>query len=242
MSLTKCQKYLHKLSNTDVNDEKFNLYLEKLNFWYGRGGGKLISEDIKTFADFIENFKKIIIKNKKYNQKKEQIIKDNILKLIDKLYFMLLLQVIRHFFTINLDYDNLIKTLIEAYDVDKNWLIRNPHMRISSLYNNIDNQIKNNYNIILNKLFKLMINNKSINDYKKNIKKINGLHDVFPKDNPIYFPKNIENKNLSEIISELYHNFTGKIIDSSLLTQTNVLTIKPDIDEIIGISNEPTNS
>lgn len=39
MSLTKCQKYLHKLSNTDVNDEKFNLYLEKLNFWYGRGGG-----------------------------------------------------------------------------------------------------------------------------------------------------------------------------------------------------------
>ena len=31
MSLEKCQKYLYKLSNTDIADDKFGLYLTKLN-------------------------------------------------------------------------------------------------------------------------------------------------------------------------------------------------------------------
>ena len=39
MSLEKCQKYLYKLSNTNVNDQKFGLYLTKLNFWYEQMGG-----------------------------------------------------------------------------------------------------------------------------------------------------------------------------------------------------------
>jgi hypothetical protein len=45
MSLEKCQKYLYKLSNTNVNDEKFGLYLTKLNFWYEQIGGTLIIRD-----------------------------------------------------------------------------------------------------------------------------------------------------------------------------------------------------
>jgi len=43
MSL-KCQKYLNKLANTDVNDSKFGLYLTKLNYWYEQvGAGKNVS-------------------------------------------------------------------------------------------------------------------------------------------------------------------------------------------------------
>jgi hypothetical protein len=41
MSLEKCQKYLYKLSNTNIDDNKFGLYLSKLNYWYEQmGGGK----------------------------------------------------------------------------------------------------------------------------------------------------------------------------------------------------------
>ena len=40
MSLEKCQKYLYKLSNTNVNDDKFRLYLTKLNYWYEQNGGE----------------------------------------------------------------------------------------------------------------------------------------------------------------------------------------------------------
>ena len=38
--LHKCSKYLERLSNTDVNDEKFGLYLSKLNYWYQQIGGE----------------------------------------------------------------------------------------------------------------------------------------------------------------------------------------------------------
>jgi len=41
MSL-KCQKYLNKLANTDVNDSKFGLYLTKLNYWYEQVGGGFV--------------------------------------------------------------------------------------------------------------------------------------------------------------------------------------------------------
>ena len=41
MTLEKCQKYLYKLSNTNINDDKFSIYLTKLNYWYEQiGGGK----------------------------------------------------------------------------------------------------------------------------------------------------------------------------------------------------------
>ena len=45
MSLEKCQKYLHKLSNTHVTDEKFGLYLTKLNYWYEQVGGDAVIRD-----------------------------------------------------------------------------------------------------------------------------------------------------------------------------------------------------
>ena len=40
MSLKKCQKYLYKLLNTNINNEKFNFYLNKLNYWHEQAGGK----------------------------------------------------------------------------------------------------------------------------------------------------------------------------------------------------------
>jgi len=39
MSLEKCQKYLYKLSNANINDRNFGIYLTKLNFWYNQLGG-----------------------------------------------------------------------------------------------------------------------------------------------------------------------------------------------------------
>jgi len=46
MSL-KCQKYLNKLANTDVNDSKFGLYLTKLNYWYEQVGGDIPQQNCK---------------------------------------------------------------------------------------------------------------------------------------------------------------------------------------------------
>lgn len=39
MSIQKCHKYISKLSNTNIDDEKFGLYLLKLNYWYKQLGG-----------------------------------------------------------------------------------------------------------------------------------------------------------------------------------------------------------
>ena len=39
MSLEKCQKYLYKLLNTNIDNNKFGLYLSKLNYWYEQIGG-----------------------------------------------------------------------------------------------------------------------------------------------------------------------------------------------------------
>ena len=57
MSLLKCQKYLNKLSNTDVNDEKFGLYLQKLNYWYEQVGGKCAEKKscVKTLLNKEKN-------------------------------------------------------------------------------------------------------------------------------------------------------------------------------------------
>jgi hypothetical protein len=35
----KCNKYIYKLQNTSINDSKFDLYLDKLNYWYGKMTG-----------------------------------------------------------------------------------------------------------------------------------------------------------------------------------------------------------
>jgi len=39
MSSNKLYKYLYKLSQTDVNDDKFGVYLKKLNLYYSLEGG-----------------------------------------------------------------------------------------------------------------------------------------------------------------------------------------------------------
>lgn len=253
MSLTKCQKYLHKLSNTDVNDEKFNLYLEKLNFWYGRGGKlftshteKLISKlnmsnDIDTYDKnmnaLLENIKSEIKNDKNYPNNTEQIIKEKIYDLIGKLDFIDLLTVIKHFFNIEEKYNiNIFYVLYKAYDTDKNYFIELEQQR---LYRGYYIMNKKNYNIIFNTLFQLIIENKSIDENKKIFAEEHQMIEIIVKKR---ICPSFAGKQLSKIISELYQKLIGKDINQSLLTQINVLTIKSNIEEIIGKSNEPTKS
>ena len=67
MSLEKCQKYLYKLSNTNADDEKFGLYLTKLNYWYEQMGG-VDCTTIKKEKECTQN-KECEFKDKKCNQK-----------------------------------------------------------------------------------------------------------------------------------------------------------------------------
>ena len=39
MNSNKLNKYLYKLSQTDITDDKFSIYLKKLNYWYSQEGG-----------------------------------------------------------------------------------------------------------------------------------------------------------------------------------------------------------
>lgn len=39
MTIHKCNKYIAKLKNTSIDDEKFGIYLAKLNYWYIQTGG-----------------------------------------------------------------------------------------------------------------------------------------------------------------------------------------------------------
>ena len=40
----KINKYIHKMSNIDINDSKFSLYLSKLNYWYNQYGNGLLDK------------------------------------------------------------------------------------------------------------------------------------------------------------------------------------------------------
>ena len=62
MSLEKCYKYLYKLSNTDIYDSKFNIYLQKLNYWYLQqvGGDEYSSISYDNFCNSKCNLKEHI--------------------------------------------------------------------------------------------------------------------------------------------------------------------------------------
>jgi len=58
MAEKKIQKYLYKLSNTNIEDTSFNLYLNKVNYWYNNmTGGEIDMTDIsgKIRPDFYIN-------------------------------------------------------------------------------------------------------------------------------------------------------------------------------------------
>jgi hypothetical protein len=54
MSIQKCHKYISKLSNTNIDDEKFGLYLLKLNYWHKQFGGgntaKYCNKECRLYA------------------------------------------------------------------------------------------------------------------------------------------------------------------------------------------------
>jgi hypothetical protein len=56
MSIQKCHKYISKLSNTNIDDEKFVLYLLKLNYWYKQLGGNEPPQTIENNANSICDF------------------------------------------------------------------------------------------------------------------------------------------------------------------------------------------
>ena len=39
----KCNKYLYKLTKTNIESNKFNIYLMKLNKWYHQTGGHMVT-------------------------------------------------------------------------------------------------------------------------------------------------------------------------------------------------------
>lgn len=57
MSLQKCQKYLTKLSSISLEDDKFGLYLDKLNYWYNQYGGKANCDTFRNVAKCAEHKK-----------------------------------------------------------------------------------------------------------------------------------------------------------------------------------------
>lgn len=84
----KISKYLNKLSNENIQSEKFGLYLTKLNYWYQQYGGA---------------------KNKTENEKKD------ILKNIDELYTLIKFPYKSE--TFKVDYDEFIK-IVNTKDIE----------------------------------------------------------------------------------------------------------------------------
>ena len=50
MTLNKCNKYINKLANTSINSDKFQLYLNKLNYWYDQTGGVVRAIEMQAEA------------------------------------------------------------------------------------------------------------------------------------------------------------------------------------------------
>jgi hypothetical protein len=57
----KCNKYIYKLQNTSINDSKFDLYLDKLNYWYGKmtGGAPPENDLISRLENSKQNLYKL---------------------------------------------------------------------------------------------------------------------------------------------------------------------------------------